>query len=29
VARQMHALGLDHKDDFDDLLLMPTFEAGR
>ena len=29
VARQMHALGLDHKDDFDDVLLMPTFEAGR
>ena len=29
VARQMHALGLDHKDDFDDVLLMPTLQAGR
>ena len=29
VAREMHALGVDRKDDFDDVLLMPTLEPGR
>ncbi len=29
VAREMHALGMDRKDDFDDVLLMPTLEPGR
>jgi protease-4 len=29
VAREMHALGIDRKDDFDDVLLMPAFEPGR
>jgi protease IV len=29
VAREMHALGMDRKDDFDDVLRMPAFEPGR
>lgn len=29
LAREMHALGVDRKDDFDDVLLMPTLEPGR
>jgi protease-4 len=29
LAREMHVLGMDRKDDFDDVLLMPAFESGR
>lgn len=29
VAREMHALGVDRKDQGDDVLTMPTFEPGR